>query len=339
MRARRSGFSLLELMIALVLLGVLSALAWSILDNFRSAEQRGWKVASRLQTVRSARLWLEEDLLHVDEPIKNPRDQTPLISSLISFSGDSAGFKVQYTSSIDPLPWLEELIVQSGDSTSKDAPALNSYTRLGLFPVEATYRIQSGKSLTREVRSLAPSSPTSNNAELVEPTLTVNDLYRRSDREAETLSATSALNSSRLEPIYRARFRYHDGTAWKSSWSGGSSKLPRAIELAFDLDQPTSESNETATDENNRSSVDETNLSDPTAEVEEPIVELDDDVAEAMLQEPRQVRVVVRLPWVTAASESSDSDTSSNNSPDTFIENAIDDRDPASPDESMGDDP
>ena len=315
---KRMAFSLLELMIALVLLGVLSALAWSILDNFRSAEQRGWKVASRLQSIRSARLWLEEDLLHVCETL--PRNGTLDSTRVppISFQGSATGFSITYSPSIDPLPWLEELVLHSQDSTVDETAAINRYTRLGLYTVEAKYQLQSGGSLIRTITSQAPLAPPATSSSLtsdsepVEPTLTVNDLYRQSDTIDEIGGAAANSNQSKLGPIYRPRFRYHNGTTWKSNWvSSPSASIPTAIELSFDLDRSAStlpedvSSESTSDDPLSEGPLSEGPLSelpDPLAEVEVPVVELDDDVSEAMLQEPRQIRLVVRLPWVNVAS-------------------------------------
>ncbi|MEC8432506.1 MAG: prepilin-type N-terminal cleavage/methylation domain-containing protein, partial [Planctomycetota bacterium] len=47
--ALRSGYSLLELMIALSLLSVLVVLVWSLLSTFTTAESRGERAAQRIQ--------------------------------------------------------------------------------------------------------------------------------------------------------------------------------------------------------------------------------------------------------------------------------------------------
>jgi len=311
---KRTAFSMLELMIALVLLGVLSALAWSILDNFRSAEQRGWKVASRLQSIRSARLWLEEDLSHLSEPLPQLATTDDSIRVPIAFQGSATGFSITYAPSIDPLPWLEELVLSNQDAESNETTSLNRYTRLGLYRVEATYQLQGDGMLVRTLTSQAPTDPRNNSTstignEPIEPKLTVNDLYRQSERVDEPSRVTSNSSQSRLGPLYRPRFRFHDGSSWKSTWVATSSlALPTAIELSFDLDNFSQDlsrpaTSETATEE----SVQE--LPDSTEKIQTPVVELDEDVAEAMLQEPRQIRMVVKLPWVdrrpTGASSSS----------------------------------
>jgi len=300
---KRPAFSMLELMIALVLLGVLSALAWSILDNFRSAEQRGWKVASPLQSIRSARVWLEEDLLHLSESIPQRSATNDSLSIPIAFQGSATGFTIIYAPSIDPLPWLEELVLSNQDTITNETMSLNRYTRLGLYRVEATYQLMGDGMLVRTLTSLAPADPrdvstSTVDDEPIEPALTVNDLYRQSDRVDQLSSASSNASQSRLGPLYRPRFRFHDGSAWKSTWvATSSSTLPLAIELSFDLDRFSSEesqpsTSETATEEGVEA------LPDSTEKIQTPVVELDEDVAEAMLQEPRQIRMVVKLPWV-----------------------------------------
>jgi prepilin-type N-terminal cleavage/methylation domain-containing protein len=311
---RRQAFSLLELMIALVLLGVLSALAWSILDNFRNAEQRGWRVASRLQSIRSARLWLEEDLLHVCETLPTPSPSLSSRSSPSLFQGTSTGFSITYAPSIDPLPWLEELVLNRPDSATQEPAALNRYTRLGLYNVVAKYQLQNGGSLTRTITSQAPLAPREPNTtsttdiEAAEPTLTVNDLYRQSDRIDQIGQTSASLNQSQLGPLYRPRFRYHDGSTWKSTWTASAStSLPAAIELSYDLDAAVSTLSEGGSESTTPAADASEDLPDPLDDVEVPVVELDDDVSEAMLQEPRQIRIVVRLPWVQVSPSSSSS--------------------------------
>lgn len=295
---RQRGFTLLELLIALVLLGVLAALAWSILDNFRNAEQRGWKLAARLQTVRSARLWLEDDLLHSSPALIKRTSSAGTQASSVAFRGDSRGFTIQYSPSIDPLPWLEELLMNSTDTSSPSSAPLNSYSRLGLFPVEATYRIQGGTSITKTIRSLAPKNAAAE-TQLDEPTLTTSDLYRSNDNESSKLSSSSSVSTSTLDNIFRARFRYYNGNQWVSSWAATATQtLPVAIELSFDLDNPDTLSTELESP-SNEGSAESLSESINTLPEDEPIAEVSDDVAEAMLQEPRQIRIVVRLPWVT----------------------------------------
>jgi prepilin-type N-terminal cleavage/methylation domain-containing protein len=61
-RDRRSGYTLLELMIALSLLSILVVLVWSLLSTFSTAENRATRVAQRMQLLRGVRQMLENDL-------------------------------------------------------------------------------------------------------------------------------------------------------------------------------------------------------------------------------------------------------------------------------------
>jgi len=340
-RSRRA-FTMLELIIALLLLGVLSALAWSILDSFQNAEQRGWKLSSKLQTIRSARLWLEEDLQHVAPPLPSPQSSLGSFTGrnpTVSFQGSSNGFTVRYAPSIDPLPWLEELLVSPTD-TSSLPPGLQSASRLGLYPVEANYRVSGSTNLTKTIRSLAPTQLTrDDNSASDEPLRTTADLYRNVDPSSSQSNPTNILATSSLEPLYRIRFRYSDGTQWKSSWNNGGSNLPKAIELSFDLDPPqelNDNRDSSSTIEDDSSALASEQLAE---QIDEPTVEVDDDVAAATLQEPRQIRIVVQLPWIPTPQRSENLKGSSNlgepepsgsteslNTPSSFDSSFLDDQ-------------
>ena len=97
----RCGYSLLELMLALSLLTALLAVGWSMLSTYRNAEQRGWRLNERVQSIRAARQWLELDLLHlspmeVSAPLWTAtagRGSNSVISAQEHpFIGDGSGF-------------------------------------------------------------------------------------------------------------------------------------------------------------------------------------------------------------------------------------------------------
>ncbi len=58
----RSAYTLLELMIALGLLGALLGVGWSLIGNYQSAEVRSWNLVHRTNTARLTRSWLQHDL-------------------------------------------------------------------------------------------------------------------------------------------------------------------------------------------------------------------------------------------------------------------------------------
>ena len=106
----RFAFTLMELMIALGLLGALMAVAWSLMGTFGDAEIRGWKLAHRVQTIRSARDWLESDMQHLALSVRPTDLNMPALSEGPHFTGDSLGFTATIAPSVDPIPFLENLM-------------------------------------------------------------------------------------------------------------------------------------------------------------------------------------------------------------------------------------
>jgi len=126
--SRRGGYSLLELMIALGLLGGLMALAWSLIGSYRTAEQRGWGQANRMQVVRAAREMLENDVDHWSAATSAVASTSPLSAtsdsirpfsirpiSTTRFRGSASELSIEMLPSIDPLPWLEEVTSDESD--------------------------------------------------------------------------------------------------------------------------------------------------------------------------------------------------------------------------------
>ena len=270
MNKLRSAFTLIELMIALGLLGALLAVAWSLLGTFRDAEIRGWKLSHRTQTIRSARTWLEDDIQHLTMP-SNPAVSNALGSSTSSdtmrFIGNAIGFSATIAPSIDPIPFLENLMSDamqservtsigesplseslSGEESSMAAtpnspwPAETVEIEYHLTPVPSDSVSVSGFLkgnsdqtqfvLTR--RELINPNATSVAVSPSERVLTAKDLYRQSDEAI--LSSSQPIRESRLEGLMKAKFRYYDGSSWKSEWNstlqGG---LPRGIAFGFDF--------------------------------------------------------------------------------------------------------
>ena len=267
---RRSGYSLLELMIALGLLSGLLALAWSMLGSYRTAEQRGWEQANRMQVIRAAREMIENDVDHWaplgDDSPASTADRGSRFSASTGFRGTSTEMSIEMLPSIDPLPWLDEV---TADPSLDDAPVLGS-SASGLSSV-AGENSQTDPPLSRplgplqRVRvqyALVASGMTPTGEQLVnirrqmslvaDPDLsprdsdgtsigarelTVADLYRIDD---DPMTGDDVLRlggeMTMVRNLVGARFRYGDGKDWVDSWDetiqGG---LPRAIELSFDL--------------------------------------------------------------------------------------------------------
>ena len=281
----RSAFTLIELMIALGLLGALLAVAWSLLGTFRDAEMRGWKLSHRVQTIRSARAWLEDDIQHFAladskmnsknsgfaKPTKSPKSlknaRAPQSINTIHFTGNAMGFSVTIAPSINPIPFLENLMSDSiqvdressvTESTLYEPPIVDGssadITSSSPWPaetVEIEYQLtpiaSDSVSLTSPLvsisdqiqfvlirREMKDSKTNSVAVNLSERVLTAQDLYRQTDEE---ILVTSQPNRElRLEGLLKAQFRYYDGSSWKSDWnSQQKGGLPRAIGFGFDF--------------------------------------------------------------------------------------------------------
>ena len=111
----RRAYTLLELMIALGLLGALMSVAWSLMATFRDADDRGWKITRRTQIIRAAHAWLQSD---AQQMLGSPTEFT--------FTGDSLGFSATIAPSLDPLPFLERLLSDSSASEEFDSRSASS---------------------------------------------------------------------------------------------------------------------------------------------------------------------------------------------------------------------
>jgi prepilin-type N-terminal cleavage/methylation domain-containing protein len=152
----RCGYSLLEMMIALALLSALLAAGWSMLAIYRDAEQRGWRVVERTQSVRVAYSWLQNDLMHIAAPENSVQSQpttearTPTSPSATQgvnagagnrsavqsrnfvaqsrnqqlLVGTSGGFTATITPSIDPVPFFERML--AGQQVEEDGGQANA---------------------------------------------------------------------------------------------------------------------------------------------------------------------------------------------------------------------
>lgn len=259
----RRGYTLIELMIALALLGALMALAWSMLGSYRQAEQRGWEQSYRMQLVRAARELLEDDIDHlaalppkvcfIDEAAG------PLAGK--GFRGTSTGFSAEIFPSIDPLPWLER-IASFGDEGTEDGVELSggadeergvgsgkvvprgpldrATLRYSLEPFAESAEGKPVANLRRELNTIGRPRRGSEVGGDPQRRLDASDLYRSSvDSASGAGDAAEGRELTTVRRLANPRFRYSDGRDWLSQWEEASrGGLPRAIELSFDLVMP-----------------------------------------------------------------------------------------------------
>lgn len=259
----RRGYTLIELMIALGLLGALMALAWSMLGSYRQAEQRGWEQSYRMQLVRAAREMLEDDIDHLAAlpPKIGFVDEAagPLAGK--GFRGTSTGFSAEIVPSIDPLPWLERIADFGDEGTEHDVelsgeaggqrgvgsvkvaprgPLDRATLRYSLEPFAESADGDPVANLRRELNAIGRPRRGSEVGGDPQRRLDASDLYRSSgDGVSGAGDAAEGRELATVRRLANPRFRYSDGRDWLSQWDEGSrGGLPRAIELSFDLVMP-----------------------------------------------------------------------------------------------------
>ncbi len=159
----RPGFTLLELMIALSILSTLMLVAWSMLASFRDVQEKGRVQATKTQTIRSIRLWLEEDALHLASPFQataNTRAMRGPSSSRNAFTTGRRPSGGAINNSTNPLPTNVDLI---GTPTSIqwtiDSASSPTQTFRQLF--DSLDETVARDDTTRRARSAQDSSPDS----------------------------------------------------------------------------------------------------------------------------------------------------------------------------------
>lgn len=258
-----AAYTLLELMLALALLGALMTVAWSLMGTFRDAELRGWKLAHRTQTIRAAREWLQSDAQHL---LQHDLTASSAGTSNARLNGNSMGFTASVAPSIDPLPFLEQVMTNPLANLSSDAEAAVTQARLSLWPpdtMQVEYKLTPLDNQATTISSfpMPPTDPSDlqfsltrrelldasaeqpyhsspvNDSQLSsapERVLTAQDLYRQTDDTIE--SSGISIRETRLNGLTNVQFQYFDGISWKREWNsdrvGG---LPLAVALVFDF--------------------------------------------------------------------------------------------------------
>lgn len=269
---RRLAYSMLELLIALGLVGALLAVAWSLLSTYQKAELNGWNLAERIRTVESVRQWLEHDMLHV----------VHFQQADAYFVGNTSGFTTTICPSVDPLPFFDKLLNSTNNSTmtiesdisqelglvdsAEDPPGRHPWP---LDCIRVEYRMvpgsrqstaktskidggsnlpspnimgatnalasQDDRMLVRRELGVRPAHHENDQdlrSESSERLLTSEDLYRLSEPQDST--STYTLRESILPGISNVQFNYFDGTHWKSNWNSQIlNQLPSAIAIRF----------------------------------------------------------------------------------------------------------
>ncbi len=135
--------------------------------TYKNAEERGWKLAHRVQTMRSVRSWLENDAVHM-VPVSADPSTTPVHGVKGKFQGSATGFTVTIAPSVNPIGFFEQLMSPSQENavndlstpmgTEDDMAALEEPP--SLWPedsIQIEYRIQSMGAVSRSSDGMLPS--------------------------------------------------------------------------------------------------------------------------------------------------------------------------------------
>lgn len=270
-----AGYTLLELMLALALLGALMTVAWTLLGTYRDAELRGWKLAHRTQTIRAARQWLVNDVQHL---LRQDSVSPGASASQARLSGNSLGFTASIAPSVDPLPFLQLALSnpqtdfsagtteENTANLANDGEALVTQAQLALWPadtlqIEYTLTPLENQGTATISSPLQPTNPSDvqfslTRRELLDASSAQNSGYISSNapqldsatervltagdlyRQSDDSRAFNghAIHENRLDGLTNVRFQYYDGVSWKLQWNSEQvGGLPIAIALVFDF--------------------------------------------------------------------------------------------------------
>ncbi|MDR1964097.1 MAG: type II secretion system protein GspJ [Planctomycetaceae bacterium] len=202
----RTGFTLLELLLALALFIVLIGLLWNIITLFSKTQTQGTRLAERSQLVRSLAQLLEDDLKSaIQDPIH------PLESSV----GDDDVRRFGLSGSLQVLRIdVIEINPFAVTTTQETSP-----TRQALFG-----EIQTTEPRAAELKTVFYDFQQANG------------LTRREiDFETSDINAPGLEGSHLLAPeVVDCRFRYYNGSVWSDSWESlERAGLPVAIEVTL----------------------------------------------------------------------------------------------------------
>lgn len=270
-----AAYTLLELMLALALLGALLTVAWSLMGTYRDAEQRGWKLAHRTQTIRAAREWLQSDVLHLVQTESGAANAANMNAMKSRLSGNSLGFTATIAPSIAPVPFLERLMSNPMDDAAEAVdvePIASLYSDTDAIVAEAQRALWPAETLEIEYQLAPLESGSAEDTTSMQQAIDLTDVqFALTRRELLDASAVSSQNrdtlplanlaertltaqdlyrqtdstalshgvpvrETRLEGLTNVRFQYFDGQNWTSDWnSDQKGGLPRAIALSFDF--------------------------------------------------------------------------------------------------------
>lgn len=193
---KRRGFTLLELIVAMIIFSIVISAAYALFDAGRSVTSRAEFRSQLFQTARAALQAVEDDLRGA---------VLPSTKFDLGFIGTSGG------SDKEPLDQLEFVSVNRNTSTAYDVNTVTTDKVWGIDLSKVYYSIE--PDATKKAHGFVRERP----LELTPP----NGPAHRAD-DIQELS----------QDVVFVHFRYFDGTDWQTSWdSTQTGNLPKAVEV------------------------------------------------------------------------------------------------------------
>jgi prepilin-type N-terminal cleavage/methylation domain-containing protein len=153
----RHAYSLIEVLIALAILGLLMGVAWGLLGSFQETQERAWRQTEQIDLGQQVRSRLHQDLLQSighqvriaasnNSPPAPSRGSSPAAAgrnpgnamTSSRFSGDENGFTLELTPRLSPVHYWTHLLKTPSESLFEAAPQV---PRLPLR-IEVAWRLE-----------------------------------------------------------------------------------------------------------------------------------------------------------------------------------------------------
>ncbi len=242
----RRGFTLLEVVIASLLVAVLMGAVYQSLFIYRKMFERGERQTEEIQLVRTLSQQLSDDLVGaIQDPVfVGPKSRGPSGARRFGLYGNATELRIDVLQipafQVAPTPTAQEM-EDSTEPNKLQAPELRTvyYSFYETVSVDSTLPDERVGLTRRELDFETPEEP--DDAELTGfaevPTI--------DETPAEEISAVAAMSTfdQLLEvgmdssvmwapEVVSLRFRYFDGSRWRRSWDSLARKgLPVAIEM------------------------------------------------------------------------------------------------------------
>ena len=247
---RRSGFTLIEILITTVLSASLLAVLWGLFGVYAGLFEKGQAQVSQAQSARAILQQLSEDLHAAieDGPGDRPSDEWAMLSGDVASVRRFGLLGTRSTMQIDVLavippedgPRLDADVTTAGQGALQ-VPELRTiyYT----FVAEASAPEAADLALSAEPDQTGSNQPESGQLgltrlELDFETPYANDYSVSFDDEPTSATASSAEDDSvlRMPEVVRLEFRYFDGSGWSDTWDSlQRGSLPVAVEVTLQV--------------------------------------------------------------------------------------------------------